>query len=199
MKLYIFTVILVMLLSGCTSPTPSITEYRVVSDNIFLDTNASKCSDKSLKVSEAFSSSALMSLDMNYATNVNKQFTYSQSQWSASPNSAITSEIVKLIRDINIFKTVQISKSRTRNDMILEISIDDFMQYFTKENKQSFVNVRITLTLVDSKTSVATATKTFEVKIDSKTLDAEGGVEALNVALHKILLQSAKWIGGVCI
>ena len=198
MKLYFFTVILVTLFSGCSSPTPPITEYRIVSDKILFDTNSSKCSGKSLKVSEAFSSSALMSLDMNYATNVNKQFTYSQSQWSSSPNNAITSEIVKLIRDTNIFKTVQISKSRTKNDMILEISIDDFMQYFIKNNQESFVNVQITLTLVDSKTSIATATKTFEVKIDSKTLDAEGGVEALNLALHEILLQSAKWIGGVC-
>lgn len=198
MKLYFFTVIAVLLFSGCSTVTPPVTEYRVQSSNIFLDLNSSKCSDKSLKVSEAFSSSALMSLDMNYATSVNKQFSYSQSQWALSPNSSITSAIVKLMRDINVFKTVQISKSRTRNDMVLEISIDDFMQYFTKENKQSFVNVRITLTLIDSKNLVATATKTFEVKLDSKTLDSEGGVEALNIALDKILLQSAKWIGGVC-
>jgi len=199
LRLYFFTAVLVALMSGCSVSTSPITEYRIGSNQkIVIDNSDSKCSEKSLKVAEAFSPNSLMSMDMNYVIDENKQFRYSQSQWSSSPNSAITAEIVKLMRDIKLFKTVQISKSRTKNDMVLEVSIDKFIQYFTQENKKSFVNVSITLTLIDSKTSVAIATKTFDVKLDSKSLDAEGGVEALNMALNKIFTQSAKWIGGVC-
>ncbi|MEA2099435.1 MAG: ABC-type transport auxiliary lipoprotein family protein [Campylobacterota bacterium] len=198
MKFSFFIVVLVLLISGCSTTNPSITEYRINTNLEQNDSKLNSCLDKSLKVAEAFSSSSLMSLDMNYATGDNKQFTYTQSQWSLSPHHAITSEMLNLLRDTNLFKTVQISKSRTRNDMILETSIDDFMQYFQEGENRSFANVRISLTLVDAKSSKAIATKTFGSRVNCDTLDAEGGVIALNSALEDVLTQSSVWLKEVC-
>ena len=198
MKSYIVAIAL-LFISGCSTTHPAVTEYRIKTDvkNLKID-NAKSCKDKSIKVASAFSSSNLMSLDMNYASDENKQFAYTQSQWAISPNNAISSQVLKLLKHLNIFKSVQISKSRTRDDLILETSIDEFIQYFDKQNNRSFVSVNISFTIIDTKNSQAISTQTFTSTIDAKTLDAEGGVKALNLALENILSQSVDWFSGVC-
>ena len=198
MKLYLIAILSLFFMSGCSTTHPAITEYRINSKLKIDKKESTQCIDKSLKVAQAFSSGALMSLDMDYAMGNDKQFTYTQSQWALSPNNAISAEIVNLLRGMYIFKTVQISKSRTRNDMILETSIDEFIQDYSEDKNRSSANVKISLTLIDAKTSKAIATKSFHKKIDARTLDSNGGVQALNLALKDVLEQSAQWIGKIC-
>jgi len=153
--------------------------------------------DKSIKVSQAFSSNSLMSLDMNYMQGNSKEYSFTQSQWSQSPNKALTLQMVKLLRNMDLFKSVQVSKSRSKSDWILEIYVEDFMQYFDKNLTSSYVNIEMTLTLIDTKDNSIVASKTFYSKLKSRTLNAEGGAEALNMALENILLNSAKWFEGI--
>ena len=195
----IFILLSVIFLSGCvTTTTPPMNEFRVNSNLSFSSLSEGKCHKKSLKVAEAFSSNSLKSLKMKYAYGNNKQFIYSQSQWALSPNQAITSEIINLLRDLELFSSVQIAKSRSRNDMLLEISIDEFMQYFNEDGSRSYVNVVLSLTLLDTKTKTIFATKTFRQKSDVKRLNAEGGVESLNTALRTVLLSSSIWFEEIC-
>ena len=156
------------------------------------------CKNKSIKIAQAFSSGSLMLLKMDYAQGKNKIFSYSQAQWNESPNHSITNEILKNIRASKLFKNTQISKSRSKNSLILEINIEDFLQYYSNDLKDSFANIVISLTLIDSKTDVIVATKTFSSNVKTNTLDAYGGVKALNSALSDILTQNIEWINGVC-
>jgi len=198
MKLIIIT-IAIFLLSGCTTTKPSITEYKITAKSLEVKKNGVEgCKDKSLKISQAFSSSSLMSLKMDYTQGENKIFSYSQAQWNESPNYSITNEILKNIRASKLFKNTQISKSRSKNSLILEINIEDFLQYYSQDLKNSFVNIVISLTLIDAKTDVIVATKTFSSNVKTDTLNAYGGVEALNSALSDILTQNIEWINGVC-
>ncbi len=194
----IFIPILIFILSGCSGAQPPVTEYRIDSkiSNSALDSKG--CLDVSLKVAQAFSPSKLISQDMSYALGDHKQFTYSQSQWADSPNRAITSEIVKLLRETELFKSIQISKSRSKNDWILETNIEEFMQYFNEDSTSSYSSVSISMNIIDSRTNYVIATKSFRSRIETKTLDAFGGVKALNNALRDVLQQSAEWFEGVC-
>jgi len=198
MKLYISTLILFIFFSGCSTAEPPITEYRIAAKPVVHSVKADGCSSHSVKVAAAFSSSSLMSMDMNYAIGDNKQYKYSQSLYSTSPNYVITSQVLQLLREMQLFETVQISKSRSRNDYILEITIDDFMQYFSKDEKSSYSNVMISFSLIDTKSSKSIATKTFNSRVDTKTLDAEGGVVALSLALEEVLNDSSAWFSEVC-
>ena len=198
MKLYIIASIILLFISGCSTAQPAITEYRISTNPVVHKSYAQGCKENSLKVAKAFSSSSLMSLDMDYGIGINKQFTYSQSQYSTSPNDIVTTQILKLLREMQIFKTIQISKSRSKNDYILETTIDDFMQYFSDDQKSSYANVVITFSLINSENSNSIATKTFNSRVDSKSLDAEGGVEALRVALQEVLSDSSVWFGEAC-
>jgi len=197
MKL-IFITIGIFLLSGCTTVKPSIVEYNITTKSLKTASTVSGCKDKSLKIAQAFSSSSLMSLKMDYAQEDSKVFSYSQSQWRESPNHAVTMETLKAIRASDLFKNVQISKSRSKSEWILETNIEDFLQYYSDGLKDSFANVVISLTLIDSKTNSVVATKMFSSKVNTNSLDAEGGVEALNKALSDILTQNIEWLNGVC-
>lgn len=191
----------ILLLSGCvTIKKPPITEYKIISSAVNLKKNelSANCRDKSLKIAQAFSPNSLMSLSMDYVEAENRVFSYTKSQWQEDPNSAITQELLKNIRDSGLFSNVESSKSRSKSEWVLETNIEEFVQFFSKDMKSSYVKVIITLTIIDTKTGFVVATKTFSSKIDAKTLDADGGVEALDIALSKVISQNIEWLSGVC-
>ena len=64
--------------------------------------------------------------------------------------------------------------------------------------KKSYVKAIITMTLIDTKTKSILASTTFEKQVESKSIDAQGGVVALNSALFDILLESQQWMAGAC-
>ena len=196
---YLLISLVVFLFSGCLSTTvPPKAEFRLNPEISHTNLSAIGCKDKSLKVAQAFSSSELMSQSMSYAQGGIKQYTYSKSQWSSTPNRAITAEFLKLIRDSKLFKSVQVSKSRSKNDFILEINIEDFMQYFCEKALTSHSKVLISLTLINSKTNKVIATQTFTAGFPIENLNANGGVEGLNKALSSVLSQSSIWFDEVC-
>lgn len=191
-------IILTIFFSGCTTIKPPVTEYSVVTKELKKESAAKGCVNKSLKIAQAFSSNSLMSLNMEYTQDVNRVFSYSQAQWRESPNSLVTSELLKNIGNSKLFSSVHPSKSRVKSDLILETNIDEFMQFYTQDMKKSFVHVGFSLTLIDAKTNSVIKSQYFSSKFDAKTLDAQGGVEATQNALFEIIFQNIDWLGGVC-
>ena len=186
------------LLVGCSTTTPAISEYRISVNSTTAAFAQTGCKEESLKVAQAFSSTSLMTHEMNYGQGAHKQYKFTQSQWAESPNRAISAEILEYIKLTELFKNVQISKSRSKNGLVLETNIEDFMQYFSEDEKESFVSVRINLTLIDVQTSKVLATKTFESKIEVDSINADAGVKYLNIALENVLNSSGTWFSEVC-
>lgn len=191
-------IILTIFFSGCTTIKPPVTEYSVVTKDINKESVSSGCINKSLKIAQAFSQNSLMSLNMEYTQDSNRVFSYSQAQWRESPNSLVTSELLKSISNSKLFGSVHPSKSRVKSDLILETNIDEFMQFYTQDMKKSFVHVGFSLTLIDAKTNSVIKSQYFSSKFDAKTLDAHGGAEAMQNALSEIIFQNIDWLGGVC-
>ena len=196
---YLFISVCMLFLSGCvTTVVPAKSEYRINTDVVPAQSESNACKQKSLKVSQAFGSSVLVSNHMMYAIGDLKQYAYTESLWAENPNTVITSKILKLIRDTGVFKSVQVSKSRSRNDFILEINIEDFMQYFDEASLHSHANISLALTLIDIKSNRVVATQSFNAKVDVQELNAQGGVKGLREALNIILKDVNTWIVGVC-
>jgi cholesterol transport system auxiliary component len=198
MRKFLLIVFMTFLFSGCAKVVPAVSEYRINSVAYNSDFSAQGCRDKSLKVAQSFSPGVLTNLDIMYGVGEHKQFRYTQSKWVQNPNSAITSEIVNFLKSSNLFSSVNVPKSRAKTDYILEANIEDFMQYFSEDEKSSFVKVSITFTLLDTKKNSVVTAKNFKITIPAKTLDAEGGVVALNEALKELLPQSGNWLNEIC-
>ena len=196
-KVYL-AVILILLISACSTTKPAVTEYKLSQKVVEHSSTSDGCKDKSLKISQAFSSSSLMSLQMSYVLDKHKVYGYSQAQWNNSPNQEITSQVVKVLRESKLFKNAQNSKSRSKSDLILEINIEDFMQYYNENLDKSYANVVISLTLIDSQTSEVIAAKTFTAKQETLLANASGGVDALDYALADVLKQGLDFLNGVC-
>jgi len=188
-----------LIFSGCSVTNAPISEYRITPTLEKITLNAQMCKDKSLKIAQVFSSNSLMSKKMKYAQDDYKEFSFNESEWAVSPNNAITKELVKSVRDTELFSNVTSFKSRSRSDLILETSVEDFMQYFSTNNKKSYVNVVISMTLIDAKNSKTIETKTFAKKVNVESINAYGGVTALNSAFGTVLGENREWLESLCL
>jgi len=192
------TTIMVVIMAGCTSPTPAQNQYRLGISAVPVKTDTTQCKNKTLKVEQAFGDNLYMSLKMYYVQGKYTQYTYADSRWTETPNDAITEALTKYLRAMQLFKSVQNADSKTKNDMRLEINIEDFMQYFDENEKNSFVNVVITCNLINENTHKTVATKTFHTNMKAPSDNARGGVIALNKALDTIVKECGLWLVGVC-
>ena len=185
-------------LSACTKTQPYIKQYKL---DTYVHTNVDKqtmCKEKTLKVAHAFSSNSLMLDKMNYMSDTYQMDTFTQSQWIETPNKAITMQTIKAVEYAQMYKNVVGVESRLHSDYILENSIEDFVQYFSKDETESYVKVVIVATLIDAKTKTTLGHKRFEKIKKSSSLDAYGGVVALNQALTVVLEDEVKWLGETC-
>lgn len=195
---YITLIVIAIVFFGCTNTIPPKVEYRINSQVKLQPLSQNGCKNKSLKIAQAFSSSTLLSREMSYGLGDSKQYVYSEALWSKNPSRAVSSEFLSLVRDSNLFKNVQISKSRSRSDLVLEVSIEDFMQYFSDDFSRSYANAVISVTLIEARTNLVFASETFIQKIEIEELSSNGGVIGLNKALKNILVKSNFWLAKVC-
>jgi len=193
------TCIGLFLATGCTSPTPAQNEYRLDTNIEVMKADTTKCKTKTLKVDQAFSDKLFMSLKMYYVKGKYAQNAYTRSRWAQTPNDKITQALTEYLRAMQLFKSVQNAESKTKNDFRLEINIEDFMQYFDENEKNSYANVVLTCNLINDKTHKILTTKTFHAKVKAKSNNAQGGVIALNSALDRILKECGLWLQGVCL
>lgn len=196
--MYKIIVIFILIFSACSVTVPHIAEYRITSDIKIVPSKAKECKTKSLKVMQSFSSSALMSKEMRYRQSSYKEFSFTESKWAQSPNRAINSEIINSLRASELFESVSSYKSRGRSDLVLESSIESFVQTFDANSSESFVNVVIYMTLIESKSSKIISSKRMSKTLKVRQLNAEGGVSALSHALESTLLETREWLNGVC-
>jgi len=185
---------LLFLLAGCSSPKPAMNEYTLALHVKAKKVQKMSYREKTLKVDQAYGDTLFKSLKMYYVKGKYQQYAYSQSQWAQSPSTKITQSMTEYLRQMQLFKSVQSFHSKSETDMRLEINIEDFMQYFDVNEKNSYVNVVITCNIIDTASHKIVATKTFHVKKKTESNNALGGVKALNEALSEILQKCGLWL-----
>lgn len=185
-------------LSGCVTLKTPITEYRLEVAHEGVKSLSKGCKEKSLKIMETFSPNSLMTLSMEYAEAEGRVFAYNLSRWQESPKDAVAMEILKDIRASEIFGSVDTAKSRSKSNYILETNLEEFLQFFSKDMKSSYADVVISFSLIDTKTNGVISHKTLSARVETKSADAKGGVEALNSALAKVLKENRVWLEEVC-
>ncbi len=191
-------IILIVFLAGCTVTKPHISEYTLAPMLQKQEYISKSCKEKSLKIGQVFSSNSLMSHKMKYITDKYQESVFTQSEWARSPNRLISDELIKGIRSSGLFANVSSFKSRAKTDLLLETHVEKFIQYFEQESEKSYVEVVITLNLINTKKSKSISHATFNSKLDTLSVDAKGGVVALNSALSNVLLKTNDWLEDVC-
>ena len=186
-----------VLFSGCTSPMPPAHEYKLSIVTTPLSHEKATCKTKSLKIQNAYGDNIYISLNIYYVKGAYNQYAFSQAKWAQTPRTMITKAITEYLRQNGLFQSVQNSASKTKNDLLLEINIDDFLQYFDENEQNSSIHAAVTCTFIDAKTHKVIAVKTFTQKKKTESNDALGGVKALSSALSSIVKECGLWLKGV--
>ncbi|QOP41741.1 ABC-type transport auxiliary lipoprotein family protein [Sulfurimonas marina] len=187
--------ITVFLLSGCSVTYPSMTDYRI-DPEVELPVDQNRCKKHSIKISPVFSNVSLSSTTMRYSVGRYKEYSYTQSAWADTPNRVIANKLVNVLDEAGLFDGVYGYKSSKKGDLVLEMSINEFIQSFNAAEDSSEAKIDISFNLVERKSGKLIASKSFYKVMKTKTADAEGGVEALNILLGKVLEDTVVWLSG---
>lgn len=199
MKKFLVTMGFMFIFFGCSVKTvPPPVEYTLYTTTQIEKPKDSTCKEKNLKIFEPFGSLEYTASDMYYMILPYEEDRFSQSSWAQSISSMIYAAVVDALRDADLFKGILNYTSLSQGDQILEMEINDFKQYFSHDEKSSYVISDITFTLVDSGNLGVIAQKRIKRQISSKTLDAKGGVKALNTAFAQTLQEMVSWMKRSC-
>ncbi len=185
-------------LMGCSVSVPALTEYRIDPMIKKNKVTSNLCKDKTITIGQVFTSNSLMTNQMRYGLSGYKEYSYTESEWANAPSKSISIALLKSVRDAEIFKSVNSYRSRARNDLLLETHVDSFMQYYTGDNNSSYVKVVFSFALVRVKDVKALDSIVIEKELSVDTLNAEGGVKALNFALSEVLVETNLWLSEAC-
>jgi len=187
-----------VIVPGCaTKSIPAIDSYAI---NISCEagTNSEKNTSfsKVLKVSRPRSADAIMSRNILYQEKEFVQSPYAYSKWSDTPNKMLASLFLSCINKNSVFKSVLPSYSKGKADLLLESTLLDFYHHVNSDGS-SEGRVRIEFYLIEPKSGEVVATNEFDSKTNSKTLDVNGGVGALNDASKSVALSLTQWLSSL--
>ncbi len=191
---YIFLVIIGLLSIGCTTKVAPITNYTIAYTTRSANNSPVVYPDTTIKVAQTQSSALLVSTKMRYMQGAYKGYTYNNSAWMIAPADGVYRAIVTKLQNARIFKQVATRYSKVLPDVVLQSSVEEFMQHYDNELQHSYARVSITFELIKSDSLRVIGTKTFTKEVKVHSLDAQGGVEALNKALEDILDEMVVWL-----
>lgn len=188
-------ILLIVIFSGCTIKTEPTKELNLSIDDKYISSSKnSSCKTKDIKISFVALPAYLQTTKMSY--NQDGIYSYNETKWLDLPSNMISLELNKALRESEIFKTVLNNKSRAKSELILEVNVEEFMQYY--KHNSSFVKVSYVLNLVDHNSNKIISSQSFQTQVDVTSLDASGGVEAFKKALSILFVKNIEWLSGEC-
>lgn len=188
---WLFSVLAMFILVGCSSKTVDVYTLKYSESLSKKATFANK--NKTIKISIPKSTKEIRKNKILYAKTPYMRESYAYSRWSDTPNHMIEQYLVTLLDQSKLFKAVIPADSKAKSQWILESNIEDFYQYFDKD-KRAFAVVKIRFLLIDNKDKRVIASHHFSTKTPAPSLDAKGGVKAMDEALKHIGIQLVNWI-----
>lgn len=181
------------ILLGCsTITTPPITRYTLLVQDRST-THSSPQTSYTLKISSTKAPYSLSSKSFLYLKDPQEVGAYLYSQWNDAPSALIDHYIATSLDESQLFTTVLPKSSSLQSDLLLESSLSSFYHRI-HEDKTSDGYIDITYVLIDQKTKKMVANKRFVIMAPAPSLDAQGGVTALNRATHELSNQSIAWL-----
>lgn len=187
-SLFIFTL---LLLSGCTSTSPSVNEYTLLSPPS-VKSDKPPLFFKSLSVAPSKSIGSLSSKNLIYLKESGETGPYLYSRWSDTPAALIQRSLLKSLDEHSLFASLSPSTSLAQSDMVLESDLDAFYHRFSKDTSEGYID--ITYRLIDTHTKKSVASKRFIITSPAQSMDARGGVEALKLAQTELNRQCIEWL-----
>jgi cholesterol transport system auxiliary component len=186
----------VLLQTACVSGSrPPVTEYAL-SPRIQLEGTADGKLPHVLKLAPISASQVYMSTDILYVDADYRRNPYAYSRWVDTPVHMLQLVLQDGLERSGLFEAVLPSASLLGADLRLETTLYDFSHQVLTDKKSEAV-IRLGFHLLDIRKSRLLASRQFEVRMPAPSLDAEGGVAAINAAVASLLPRLIDWLGKV--
>ena len=195
---FLILIIASVMTSGCAVNTVPAVDSYMINNSCGVEIPSGKNSEPSkvLKISRPKSTAAIMSRNILYQEKEFVQNPYVSGKWSDTPNRMLASLFLSCVNKSSVFTSVLPSYSRGKADLLLESTLLDFYHHVNSDGG-SEGRVRIEFYLIESKSGKVVATNEFDSKINSKTLDVNGGVMAINDASKSVALSLIQWLSSL--
>lgn len=187
-----------VLVTGCTTNIlPPVDSYTIgISCRIEAPSGEKPGSPRVLKVAIPESVAAINSHNILYQEGEFAQNPYAHSRWSDTPNKMLDGLLRACVNKSSIFKAVLPSYSKGHGDLLLESRLSEFYHHINADGG-SEGRVRIEFYLIRAKSGHVVATHEFSSNISATTLDAKGGVRAINEASRSVALDMVQWLSSL--
>lgn len=182
-----------LLLSGCTTITPSINEYTILPRPVTANVSASSLSPLTLRIAGIKTVPSLASKNLYYLYEKGENGSYLYSRWSDTPAVLIERSLASVLQEKNLFKAFFPSSSSAQSDLILESDLNAFYHRINN-NGTSDGYIDITYRLIDSTTKRTLSSKHFTILSPAPSNNAKGAVDALTQATETLSEQCAQWL-----
>lgn len=181
--LILLTGTLVACVGGKPKPGPAVYDFGLTDFGLASTTEKSAILNVTVRAEEVTAAESLNSNHMRYRLNYQnpaRVFSYTESRWAALPSELLSAKLRAA------------SRLAGAANCSLKLQLEAFDQVFNSE-RESLGIVRLSASLNDSKTRNIVAQTQFEETSAAPTLDAKGGVAALNQASTAAIARVLDW------
>lgn len=185
-------VVVPLLIAGCSTQTPPMSEY-ILSSPSLTPSPVESVIPYTLKMAPPKARPSLISKLFYYREGDNRIGSYLYSQWVDTPAAMLDRLLYTSLQQNRLFDTTLSSSSNASGDLVLESMLHDFSHRIDSSG-HSLGEIDITYTLIDTKTKKVIGSKRFTASSPAPTVDAQGGVIALDRAATRIIEQCTGWL-----
>lgn len=186
-----FYILILLLLSGCSTSSPSVNEYTLFTPQAPTSQKTPLFS-KTLTVASAKAIPSLCGKNLIYLRENGETGSYLYSRWSDAPATLMQRSLMQSLNENALFVSLSPASSLAQSDWVLESDLDAFYHRFSKGSSEGYID--ITYRLIDAHSKVSIASKRFVITAPAPSMDALGGVEALKHAQSELNHQSIEWL-----
>ncbi|MCF6172322.1 MAG: ABC-type transport auxiliary lipoprotein family protein [Campylobacteraceae bacterium] len=191
MNKILILIFVVFFTAGCSIKDVSapIVKYKILNINHL---NKQKQNGKILKISQFKTAKNLLGDKIWYSRALYKTNSYLYSSWNQNFSSMVEQNIANTLYKNGLFKSVFVSYSRVKYDLVLEGDIIKAVQNVTKDKAN--VTFEMRLYLIDAKSSKLLGTKEFVFEKKCESIDALGAVKAYNKVFKTFDKEVVLWL-----
>lgn len=173
-----------LVIAGCQSATYK-AQYTLSSDVVDSVQSIQRTKPYSIIVNDVKSFGAGISTDMTYTRNANVVEAYTKSAWVEPPVYLVKVALANALIASGAYKDVLMAPTSIPSPYRVDTTIQKMQQNFA--NGQSTIDLSLAVRLVNTKTHQLVFSKIYSTSEPTATQNAEGGVEAYNRALTRLL------------
>jgi cholesterol transport system auxiliary component len=160
--------------------------------NINLKVYSNKFKNKIIKVSYPQSLKEKMRQNMQFSYSDLEQGRYKDAEWSNNIGQLLQGNFIQILQQSGLFKGVTSYTSVAQEDYRLESTVFDFSHRVRDGVSHAIIIVQFSL--IDTDSGKMVKSKLFNYAVPTMTTDANGYVNATNIALSRLNRDLIAWL-----